>query len=161
MDSRLSHFQLGYLLFQAKTPQDIDFLIKEYETDPKIYDNGISLLRSFVNKDSLDNVRQLLINSADPNIRDKEGETPIFAVKSVAMLELLVSHGALLTIKDYDENTPAHILRKVDDEKILQAFEKLGCDMNSKNDLGMTPFQIRERAQQDSNKKKGTTRLWA
>lgn len=148
MDSRLFRFQLGSLLFQAKTPEDIDLLIKEYGTNPNIHNNGLSLLHSFVNKDSLDIVRQLLINSADPNIRDQEGETPIFGVKSVEMLELLVSHGALLTIKDYDENTPAHILRKVDDEKILETFERLGCDMNSKNDIGMTPSQIRE-AQQD------------
>lgn len=145
MDPRLSRFRLGSLLFQAKTPEDLEILIKEYGVDPNVVnDAGFSVLRTFVNTDRLDMVETLLINKTNANIREDDGETPIFGVKSVEMIELLAKYGANLNHKDNNDNSPAHVLRKVDDSKILAAFERLGCDMTNKNYEDMTPSQIRE-----------------
>ena len=51
---------------------------------------------------------------SDVNVRDLDGKTALFYVKSVEMAEYLVSQGADINIKDKYQETPLHTARNAE-----------------------------------------------
>lgn len=97
----------------------------------------------------IDLITILLEKGAEINATNISGKTPVFYCSfsySVELLNLLVSYGANITIKDKYGNTLLH-----DDyescfeerfEEFLKALLDFGFDINSKNDLGLTPLAL-------------------
>lgn len=97
--------------------------------------------------------------NADVNKPDNQGRTPIHVAKSIAMINLLVSHGANIGATDMLGNSLLHVLAREhniynadnnDDAQynanlLKQLFERKYVNdeqINSKNVYGHTPYDI-------------------
>jgi ankyrin repeat protein len=92
-------------------------------------------------------VREILLSHPDLELRDREGQTAMFAAGEyryrdedgarVECVRLLAEAGANINARDNRGNTPLHKTFLTDVEEELL---KLGADVNARNDDGETPI---------------------
>lgn len=90
-----------------------------------------SLLHFSIFSDSYELSRLFLKYGADPNKRDKEGQTPIFRIAFATndkIIGLLLEYGAVLDIQDKEGNTPLHIAVLTKNYKIIRALLDYSVD---------------------------------
>ena len=99
-----------------------------------------------------DIARKLVLQGADVNSEDAEGQTPLFyfgltqrdpddySVDFKSMGEFLINHGADINHRDFKGNTPLHAT--VENSRISELLVSEGADVNAKNNEGITPLHI-------------------
>lgn len=97
----------------------------------------------------IDIITILLQKGAKVNAVNISGKTPVFYCNfsySVELLNLLIKYGADINIKDKYQNTLLHddYVSCLDEhfEEFLKTLLNLGFDINSRNDLGLTPLAL-------------------
>lgn len=94
-------------LHQTQTPEQLDLLLK-YGADSNIkYKDGDTYLHKLVVKGDITLSAKLLEKSANPNLPDSYGRTPLHLANTPELVELLLKHGADPTLLTYQGNTPA------------------------------------------------------
>jgi len=89
-------------------------------------------------QDEYRNVELMLQYGANPNIKNLNGETPIFTV-SDASKKILIDHGAdVSVINNYGET----LLFRVQDLDLFKLLVQKGIDLNHKNRLGKTALEM-------------------
>ena len=88
-------------------------------------DGDCPILIAIINKGCAENVRILIEKGADLNVKSKfDGNTPLHEASNyhAEMIKILYDNGALLTIKNHDEETPMEYALK-NDEDDLDSFK--------------------------------------
>lgn len=119
-------------LFSVETPEAYKNVKKEFSPS-HLDENGQTALFAYVKGNYLDLVDFVLSHhDFDVNFEDESGKTPIFYVKSVAMLKLLAKHGAMVCYFDINEQTPLFKTWRYTQENldIIKEFINLGLDIN-------------------------------
>jgi ankyrin repeat protein len=111
-----------------------------------------SLLHIAVANNKADVAAALLSRGTDPNARDQNGESPIFLVRSVEMLDLLVFRfKANINLKSKDNTSPllslletALVVMPPNPEEIalIQRMLALGADVNQRNDQSWSMVEL-------------------
>ena len=96
----------------------------QHGADPNFTSIGDIALHMAVMRDHLECARLLLDAGANPNQQDVDGCVPLWAVKSEAMLDLLLARGADATIGDQCGLKPSHWVKSSKLKKRLRAAEK-------------------------------------
>jgi|GEM_PF-1948089 len=87
----------------------------------------------------------LLKHHADPNVRNKYGDSPLHLATRrghIATIEALVSHGAILESAGEWGDTPLHIARYDGATGVAQSLRQLGHQEVARNKYGLTPTEI-------------------
>jgi uncharacterized protein len=114
-------------------------------------------LSSAISEEKINLVKSVMDEGADPNLLNRNNETPLMTAaecESEEILELLISLGAVINRKGYEGNTPLHIAvdMAIDgniqsggnsgDEpiNIISALIRHGADIHAMNNKGDTPL---------------------
>jgi ankyrin repeat protein len=92
---------------------------------------------------SVEKIKGLLNDNANPNIQDKYSYRPLHTAalgKHKEIVEILLEYGANPNIKDKDNNPPLHIAAVKGYEEIVEMLLKYGANPNIKNKAGRTPL---------------------
>lgn len=97
---------------------------------------------------STENVQLLLQSGADINARGQLGRSPLHLAVAMSHHELariLLEHGSLVSQCDDKGDTPLHLAllplsSGKESQPILMSLLKAGANVNTPNELGMTPF---------------------
>lgn len=92
---------------------------------------GLTILHIAVMKEKYDFVDALMYHGADPNVENKNHETPLhFAAKQDAdsIFKLLWEYGADLEQENYRGETPKNIAEKNHNKKVLKLIEEIEED---------------------------------
>lgn len=127
------------------------------------------LLKSVIEKGSLDTIKYLVSKGADINAKDSDGKAPLhWAIKeeNLDIIECLISNGADVNAKDKYDKTPLHwaigevsldITKHKDSYFAISADQAVarmgklyiidylilnGADVNAKNDDGEIPLDL-------------------
>ncbi|MCJ8332026.1 MAG: ankyrin repeat domain-containing protein [Lentisphaeria bacterium] len=92
---------------------------------------------------SLEKVKLLVNKGIDINIKDNNGETPLFRTyKKIKIFNYLISIGADINVKNTQNRSLLHM--RYISEEIMELLIKAGLDVNAKDNEGTTPiFQMR------------------
>ena len=91
-------------------------------------------------------VQGCLDAGADPNARNRHGETPLHTVAwysqdNAEAVRLLIAHGANVNARSNGNSTPLHSAASwPDNYQIVVALLEAGADVNAKTDNGATPL---------------------
>ncbi|PNP78495.1 hypothetical protein FNYG_08125 [Fusarium nygamai] len=94
-------------------------------------------------------VELLLVNGAKADARNGNGQACLHTLalrrniipSTCDIIQLVTSHGADINAKDYDGNTPLHLVTKYGTVEALSTFaDQPGLDLNARNHLGKTPL---------------------
>lgn len=100
------------------------------------------LLHEAVKNSDLENINELLVNGADPNVVDKQNRTALFFLEkggSIAdkIIELLVEYGIDLNIREKETDWTVLIYAIWRREKsLVQKYLKMGAEVNTKDSYG-------------------------
>lgn len=95
-----------------------------------------SLLHLSVFSNDYEICKLFLKYGANPNIKDKSGQTPIFRIifsTTNKILGLLIEYGALINMSDCNGNTPLHIAVLSKNYFVIKTLLEYGCDTKIKN----------------------------
>ncbi len=92
------------------------------------------------------NIFKLLLDSgADPNVQNKQGETPLhLAIKygCIKIAQILLKYGANPDIQNRDGNTPLHLAVKLENTAAVKILLKNRANPNITNFKGLTPLEL-------------------
>ena len=94
--------------------------------------------KSNICQDEYKNIELMLQYGANPNIKNFNGETPIFTV-SDASKKILIDNGADLSVVNNNGET---LLFRVQDLDLFKLLVEKGIDINHKNRLGKTALEV-------------------
>lgn len=83
--------------------------------------------------------------SANPNIKDKDGFTPLFWAtyyNNQDVITFLIKHNADPNIKDGNGFTPLHVATSSDDEKVVELLLEYNADPTIQDSEGLNSFHI-------------------
>jgi len=93
-------------------------------------------------------IKKLLEEGADPNIRDGDGNTPLYFAASKGCAEvarLLLEHGADPNAQDKNGETPLHVAAFNGHVDVVRLLLEHGADPTVKNKDGDTPLDLARR----------------
>lgn len=109
-------------------------------------------------------LKLILAHGAEVNMVDPYGQTPLHAMTygasktMVGAIQLLLDHGAALTAKNADDNTPLHLAVQTSAWEVVQLLLRHGADLDSRNQNGESPMDLlchrRDREQFSFNRNK-------
>ncbi|OGH96803.1 MAG: hypothetical protein A2104_02900 [Candidatus Melainabacteria bacterium GWF2_32_7] len=107
----------------------------------------IDYLKSVKKSEKLDfeKVKKYITDGADPNAKDKNGQTPLHITarsNSTDIIEFLIKSGADANIKDKYSVSPLHEAACFKANEALELLIKNGADVNAKDRDGDTPSHI-------------------
>ncbi|KYR00800.1 hypothetical protein DLAC_02853 [Tieghemostelium lacteum] len=121
-----------------------DYTKKKYKDN--ISDWGISPLHWLSYKGSYEGVRVLLTNSANPNVMDSRGRTPLDWCAyngDLPTSEVLINvGGADLNCKDHEGFTPLHKAVMNGHLEVARLLVKYGACVNAKNSSKVSPLSL-------------------
>ena len=129
---------------------DIMLWLLNHGADANTFCSGFTPLFESADKMHLDTAQVLLENNADINLRDYQGQTPLYWVlsycrskgKLMDMVRLLLEHGADPNICTNDHRTPLH---EASSHGLLEAARLLlsqGAKTDEEDKNGRTPLQM-------------------
>ena len=123
-------------LFYVRNPETIKLLIDKGVPVNALNRRGETVLFEAVrgSQKSLDVVKTLLENGADPNIRNKYGNVAIMNAPNAAAVELLIAHGADLTVKNDDGESVLQFTGYEEDPSRREALARHGVKMDPKTE---------------------------
>ena len=92
---------------------------------------------------NVEEVKELLKKGANPNVREKDGDTPLHVAArkgSVDVVELLLKHGADPNILDKYGWTPLHNAAREGHVEVVKLLLEHGADPNIQDEYGDTPL---------------------
>lgn len=103
-----------------------------------INDDNLTLLHSAAHNSQVDNVKILLKNKANPNVKTKEGYRPMYLAinndeNDYKIVQLLIDYGADLTIKTNADTHLLDIIIADSDVKSLKVLIDNGVKLTSKD----------------------------
>mgnify|MGYP001006326205 CR=1 FL=1 len=96
-------------------------------------------------KHAIKSAALLLDHGADPNARDRYGDTPLHTAVSMdnhEAVKLLISRKASATAKNSRGDTPFHTAVRIENSKSLDLLIKARTGINDKNNDGDTPLKL-------------------
>lgn len=115
---------------------------KKYELNC-IFKNGETPLMFACNTKNYKLVQAMLLNEADPNMKDAEGRTPLMESSRRNCIEIstaLLSHGANPDIKDPNRNSALIIATNAGHSKMVDLLISNGADVNITDNMNQTPI---------------------
>jgi len=105
----------------------------------------MSLKASFFTAAEKGDVKELkkLLKEINPNIRNKDGETPLHIVAGRShpeAVKLLLDHGADPNAQNKEGKTPLHYAAERCDVDVVKLLLQYGADPNARDDNGQTPL---------------------
>ena len=110
--------KIGFLdaLNREDTDQIEIFISKTIDINTRI--EGFYPLIYAVEHNKLQAMLILLKNGADPNVsEDLTGQTPLFSVKSMEALQILLQYGADVSQQDFTGRTPRDVIQRLSGSK--------------------------------------------
>ena len=147
----------GYEFLQAvrdaKGPDVIKFLSKPGTTvvDTQDYATGETALHIVVKRGDMAYLAYLLAAGADPNLKDKGGNTPMMVAvnaNEISAIDPLVSHGANINLANNRGETP--LIRAVQTRNIPMVRELIKDGANADQTDNMAGMSARDYARQDT-----------
>ena len=117
-------------------------VIYSYLSDLKTPVKPVSLFDAIA-KGDLKKIESLLKRGVNPNIRDKDGQTPLHKAAyggHVAVAKLLLEHGADIHARDNANWTPLHEAAYKGHVDVVRLLLEHGADPNAKGKDGVTPL---------------------
>lgn len=93
-----------------------------------------TILHYCVEKEAADFVDTLVYNGADPNVKNKYGETPVhIAARNDFdnIMELLLEFGGDVTIKNNHQRSALNLATTLKSKKVLRVIENSGMDYST------------------------------
>ncbi|XP_061717933.1 ankyrin-1-like [Cydia pomonella] len=95
---------------------------------------------------SLQTIKALLDSAEDiANYGSIESVTPLHVASTqgrVGVIQLLIDHGAMIDVQDFDGDTALHDAALASKLKSVTVLLHAGCDPSIKNETGYTPFHL-------------------
>ncbi len=126
-------------------------MIYSYLSDLKTPVKPVSLFDAIA-KGDLKKIESLLKQGVNPNIRDKDGKTPLHNAAylgHVAVAKLLLEHGADIHARDNANWTPLHWAAYKGHFDVARLLLERGADPTVKNRDGKTPLDLAKKAGYD------------
>ena len=108
-------------------------------------ESGRTVLHWAVQSENANLVKELLKLGADPNVKDKNWETPFFAALKLGktdILKTLLAAGCRVTVTDRSFNTALHIAAKDGQKDFVPLLIKAGLNVDLKGAGGLTPLML-------------------
>ena len=118
-------------------------------------DHGTALFQAIRLRTSSNTVRTVLEHGADPNLKNKDGKTPLHVLLGpidyrdadhiLIVAQILLEHRADVNSRDKGHETPLHLaVRSVRHEtsSLVRLLLRHGADPNSKKEDGKTPLHV-------------------
>ncbi len=110
---------------------------------------GLTALHYAVRGGKIPLIQLLLERGADPNALDEEGLTPLVHLTKtrskadpMAVIDLLVRHGAGINARDEGQNTLLHFFAKRGNAKAVRWLLDRGADRNARNQNGKSALEV-------------------
>ncbi|XP_076202427.1 ankyrin repeat and SOCS box protein 14 [Aptenodytes patagonicus] len=93
----------------------------------------------------VDNVRFLLLNGCNPNVKNEEGDSPlVIAIKhdSYEIASLLISSGAKVNLQCVHKRTALHEAARLGKKDLVKLLLRSGADPDPRSGYGLTPLAL-------------------
>ncbi len=105
---------------------------------------GFTALHNIMTEEQFEILELLLVEGADPNVKNDEGIASLHLAAWVKNADLLLKAGANINTVDLQGNTPLHILAGDGEERaeVIKFLISKGANKELKNKKGETAFEI-------------------
>ncbi|CAM9353814.1 unnamed protein product [Bubo scandiacus] len=93
----------------------------------------------------VDNVRFLLLNGCNPNVKNEDGDSPlVIAIKldSYEIASLLINSGAKVNLQCVHERTALHEAARLGRKDLVKLLLRSGADPDPRSGYGLTPLAL-------------------
>lgn len=141
-------FKKSTVLINAVENKDIKIIkaIIDNGADVNLFvENNLNALMMAVKLNQKKVAKCLLKRGANPNLKNKYGETVLFKCGNYEIFQMLLKFGADINIKNNCNNTCLHYILRYDNDdifKLTQLLIKNNIDINVQNNGGYTPLHI-------------------
>ncbi|XP_064931856.1 ankyrin repeat and SOCS box protein 14 [Columba livia] len=93
----------------------------------------------------VDNVRLLLLNGCNPNVKNEEGDSPlVIAIRhdSYQIASLLINSGAKVNLRCVHERTALHEAARLGRKDLVMLLLRSGADPDPRSGYGLTPLAL-------------------
>ncbi|KAK2145729.1 hypothetical protein LSH36_660g00010 [Paralvinella palmiformis] len=146
-DGRDAKGQTPLMLALRGGHMDMVELLMSYKCDMNSQntESGKTVLHWAVQSGDVNLVHAVLRMGAEPNIRDKQWETPFVSAllaKRLDIVELLMKYNCDVTVTDKHFNTGLHLAAREGLPDLVPMFLEAGLDCNLKTSAGQTPLML-------------------
>ncbi len=127
-----------YLISHGLNPELLNMQSRGFKETPLHCGDRCSFDKSNVCQDEYRNIELMLHYGANPNIKNHNGETPIFTVSDESK-KILINNGADISVVNNNDET---ILFRVYDLELFKKLVQKGIDINHKNRFGKTALEV-------------------
>jgi ankyrin repeat protein/beta-lactamase regulating signal transducer with metallopeptidase domain len=106
---------------------------------------GSPNLLGIINSGDIEQVKLLISQGADINVKNSNGLTPLYLASQEGrkdVVELLIDNGADINAKNNNGITPLHRAAREGHKDVVELLISRGADINVKNTRGQTPLDL-------------------